>query len=167
MAAKAKQVLKDKGPTAIGMFGSGQWTIWEGYAATKLMRGGLPLEQSRPQRAPLHGIGRLRLHAHLRHGRADGLLRRFRGRRRLRAVGLEHGGDASDPVDARGRPPAGPSACEGRGAVDLHPPQRGSRRHPDRLQAGHRSRDPQLHRQPHHQDRPGQPGLRRATTRTS
>jgi nitrate reductase NapA len=40
MASKAKQVLKDKGPSAIGMFGSGQWTIWEGYAATKLMRAG-------------------------------------------------------------------------------------------------------------------------------
>lgn len=40
MAAKAKQTLKDKGPTAVGMFGSGQWTIWEGYAATKLMRAG-------------------------------------------------------------------------------------------------------------------------------
>ena len=40
MAARAKQALKEKGPTAIGMFGSGQWTIWEGYAATKLMRAG-------------------------------------------------------------------------------------------------------------------------------
>lgn len=40
MAEKAKQVLKDKGPEAVGMFGSGQWTIWEGYAATKLMRAG-------------------------------------------------------------------------------------------------------------------------------
>ncbi|HEU0154692.1 MAG TPA: periplasmic nitrate reductase subunit alpha [Stellaceae bacterium] len=40
MAQKAKEVLRDKGPTAIGMFGSGQWTIWEGYAATKLMRAG-------------------------------------------------------------------------------------------------------------------------------
>ena len=40
MAEKCKQVLKDKGPTAIGMFGSGQWTIFEGYAATKLMRAG-------------------------------------------------------------------------------------------------------------------------------
>jgi len=33
-------VLKDKGPSAIGMFGSGQWTVWEGYAALKLMKGG-------------------------------------------------------------------------------------------------------------------------------
>ncbi|MCJ1902612.1 MULTISPECIES: periplasmic nitrate reductase subunit alpha [Paracoccus] len=40
MAAQAKRVLKDKGPTAVGMFGSGQWTIFEGYAATKLMRAG-------------------------------------------------------------------------------------------------------------------------------
>jgi nitrate reductase NapA len=40
MAERLKQVLRDKGPTAIGMFGSGQWTIFEGYAATKLMRAG-------------------------------------------------------------------------------------------------------------------------------
>jgi nitrate reductase (cytochrome) len=40
MAARLKQVLKDKGPTSVGMFGSGQWTIFEGYAATKLMRAG-------------------------------------------------------------------------------------------------------------------------------
>ncbi|MTW19312.1 periplasmic nitrate reductase subunit alpha [Rhodoplanes serenus] len=40
MAAQWKRVLKEKGPTAVGMFGSGQWTMWEGYAATKLMRGG-------------------------------------------------------------------------------------------------------------------------------
>ena len=40
MAAKAKETLKANGPTALGMFGSGQWTIFEGYAATKLMRAG-------------------------------------------------------------------------------------------------------------------------------
>ena len=40
MAEKWKQALKDKGPTSVGMFGSGQWTIWEGYAASKLMRAG-------------------------------------------------------------------------------------------------------------------------------
>ena len=40
MAQIAKSVLKEKGPTAIGMFGSGQWTIFEGYVATKLMRAG-------------------------------------------------------------------------------------------------------------------------------
>lgn len=40
MAAKFKQALKDKGPTAVGMFGSGQWTVWEGYAAAKLFKAG-------------------------------------------------------------------------------------------------------------------------------
>src|SRR6476659_3088573 len=40
MAEQFKRVLKDKGPEAVGMFGSGQWTIWEGYAALKLMKAG-------------------------------------------------------------------------------------------------------------------------------
>src|SRR4051794_470595 len=40
MASQWKRVIKEKGPDAVGMFGSGQWTIWEGYAATKLMRAG-------------------------------------------------------------------------------------------------------------------------------
>ncbi|MCO5163033.1 MAG: periplasmic nitrate reductase subunit alpha [Mesorhizobium sp.] len=40
MADQCKRVLREKGPTAVGMFGSGQWTIFEGYAATKLMRAG-------------------------------------------------------------------------------------------------------------------------------
>ena len=40
MAEKWKTVLKDKGPTAVGMFGSGQWTVWEGYAAAKLYKAG-------------------------------------------------------------------------------------------------------------------------------
>mgnify|MGYP000901814069 FL=1 len=40
MAEKWKAALKDHGPTAVGMFGSGQWTIWEGYAAAKLYKAG-------------------------------------------------------------------------------------------------------------------------------
>src|SRR3982750_4026020 len=40
MASQFKRGLKDKGPTAVGMFGSGQWTIWEGYAGLKLMKAG-------------------------------------------------------------------------------------------------------------------------------
>lgn len=40
MAAKWKEVLKTDGPDAVGMFGSGQWTIWEGYAAAKLWKAG-------------------------------------------------------------------------------------------------------------------------------
>jgi nitrate reductase NapA len=40
MAAKWKEALKAGGPTTVGMFGSGQWTIWEGYAASKLFKAG-------------------------------------------------------------------------------------------------------------------------------
>lgn len=40
MEAKFREVLKAKGGEGIGMFGSGQWTVWEGYAANKLMKAG-------------------------------------------------------------------------------------------------------------------------------
>jgi nitrate reductase NapA len=40
MAEQFKKALKDKGPTSVGIFGSGQWTIWEGYAANKLFKAG-------------------------------------------------------------------------------------------------------------------------------
>jgi len=40
MAEKYKEALKTKGPTSVGMFGSGQWTLWEGYAAVKLYKAG-------------------------------------------------------------------------------------------------------------------------------
>ncbi len=40
MAEKWKDALAKKGPTSVGMFGSGQWTLWEGYAAAKLMKAG-------------------------------------------------------------------------------------------------------------------------------
>ncbi|WP_448188254.1 periplasmic nitrate reductase subunit alpha [Azospirillum sp. sgz301742] len=40
MARQWKKTIKEKGPSAVGMFGSGQWTIFEGYAASKLMRAG-------------------------------------------------------------------------------------------------------------------------------
>lgn len=40
MEEKYKAALKAKGPTSIGMFGSGQWTVMEGYAAVKLMKAG-------------------------------------------------------------------------------------------------------------------------------
>ena len=40
MEEKAKATLKAKGPDGIAMFGSGQWTVWEGYAAVKLWKAG-------------------------------------------------------------------------------------------------------------------------------
>ncbi len=40
MAEQFKRALKAKGPTGVAIFGSGQWTIWEGYAASKLFKAG-------------------------------------------------------------------------------------------------------------------------------
>jgi nitrate reductase NapA len=40
MAEKFKAALKKRGPSGVGMFGSGQWTVWEGYAAAKLFKAG-------------------------------------------------------------------------------------------------------------------------------
>lgn len=40
MAEKFKDALRKKGPSGVGMFGSGQWTIFEGYAASKLFKAG-------------------------------------------------------------------------------------------------------------------------------
>jgi len=40
MEEKFKAALKEKGPQGVGMFGSGQWTVWEGYAAAKLFKAG-------------------------------------------------------------------------------------------------------------------------------
>ena len=43
MAEKVKTTLKDptQGARGVCMFGSGQWTVWEGYAASKLWKAGL------------------------------------------------------------------------------------------------------------------------------
>ena len=40
MELKAKETMKKKGPNGLAMFGSGQWTVWDGYAAAKLMKAG-------------------------------------------------------------------------------------------------------------------------------
>ncbi|UPK37112.1 nitrate reductase catalytic subunit NapA [Bradyrhizobium sp. 186] len=40
MEVKWKEAIKKRGPNGVAMFGSGQWTIWEGYAASKLFKAG-------------------------------------------------------------------------------------------------------------------------------
>ncbi|SDK29017.1 nitrate reductase catalytic subunit NapA [Aliiruegeria lutimaris] len=41
MAEKWKAALKEKGGAGVSIFGSGQWTVWEGYAAAKFMKAGV------------------------------------------------------------------------------------------------------------------------------
>ena len=100
MARQFKRVLKEKGPDAVGHVRLGPMDDFRGLRRLEADAGGLPHQQPRSERPPLHGLGGRHLHPNLRHGRADGLLRRLRARRRLRALGLEHGGDAPDPMDA-------------------------------------------------------------------
>ena len=40
MEEKTRATLKNKGPNGLAMFGSGQWTVWDGIAAAKLMKAG-------------------------------------------------------------------------------------------------------------------------------
>lgn len=40
MAEKWKEALKKQGHSGVGMFGSNQWTVMEGYAAAKMMKAG-------------------------------------------------------------------------------------------------------------------------------
>ena len=40
MGEQFKGALKKHGPSGVAIFGSGQWTIWEGYAASKLFKAG-------------------------------------------------------------------------------------------------------------------------------
>lgn len=41
MAAKFSESLKSRGPEGVAMYGSGQWTVFDGYAALKWFKGGL------------------------------------------------------------------------------------------------------------------------------
>jgi|GEM_PF-5015441 len=40
MEIHIKKALKHSGPEGVGVFASGQYTIMEGYAAQKMMKGG-------------------------------------------------------------------------------------------------------------------------------
>ena len=139
----------------------GAMDYFRGLRRLEAHAGGLPHQQPRSERPPLHGLGGRRLHPNLRHGRADGLLRRLRARRRLRALGLEHGGDAPDPMEPGDRPPAVRPARADRDVVDLRAPLDRLVGRADHLQARHRPRDPELHRELHHPDRRGEARLRR------
>lgn len=41
MEEKFKSAINESGPESVAMLGSGQWTVWEAYAASKLYKGGL------------------------------------------------------------------------------------------------------------------------------
>ena len=48
IASKYKEAIAAHGPDSVAMYGSGQWTIHEGYTASKLMKGGIGTNNLEP-----------------------------------------------------------------------------------------------------------------------
>ena len=163
MAEQAKRVLKAKGPTALGMFMSGQSTIWEGYAATKLMRAGFRSNNLDPNAR------------HCMASAAYAFMRTF---------GMDEPMGCYDDFEQ-----ADAFVLWGSNMAEMHPilwtrltDRRLSAPHvqvavlstfttsqlrpggsADHVPTRHRSGDHELHRQPHHHDRSGEPGFRART----
>ncbi len=131
-----------------------------GLRRVEALQGRLPQQQPRSERAPLHGECGRGLHAQLRHRRTHGLLRRHRAGRRVRALGLEHGRDAPDPVVAARRSAAHRAARQGRRAVDVRASQLRPRRPADRVHAAGGHGDPQFHLPLHDLEGQGQQRVR-------
>ena len=77
------------------------------------------LQQPRPQRQAVHGVGGDGLHDPVPERRAHGLLPGLRGRRRLRALGQQHGRDAPRAVQPHPGDEAAESPRQGVRIVDL------------------------------------------------
>ena len=54
VAAKMAETISAHGKDAVAIYGSGQWTIPDGYVASKFMKGGHRHQQPRSQRPALH-----------------------------------------------------------------------------------------------------------------
>ncbi len=74
MAEKFIEARRKKGPKGIGMFGSGQWTIWEGYAAQKLIKAGFRSNSLEPNARHCMASAVAAFIRGIRHRRAGGLL---------------------------------------------------------------------------------------------
>ncbi|MBX7104906.1 MAG: molybdopterin-dependent oxidoreductase, partial [Gemmataceae bacterium] len=48
IAKRFRETLEKHGPEAVGMYGSGQWTVFDGYAALKWLKGGMKTNNIEP-----------------------------------------------------------------------------------------------------------------------
>jgi len=160
MAEKFKAALKKRGPSSVGMFGSGQWTIWEGYAALKLMKAGFRSNNLDPNAR------------HCMASAAVGFMRTF---------GIDEPMGCYDDIEAADafvlwgsnmaemHPILWTRVADRRlsaphlrvAALDLRAPLVRPRRHRHGVQTAYRSVSAQRHRQSHRQDRTRQQGFRR------
>jgi nitrate reductase NapA len=146
MASKWKEALKADGPAGMGMFGSGQWTIFEGYAASKLWKAGFRSNNLDPNAR------------HCMASAVTGFMRTFGIDEPMGCYDDIEQADAfvlwgsnmaemhpvlwSRITDRRLSAPA----RQGAGAVDLRAPQLRPGRHRTHLHAADRPGDPELHR---------------------
>ena len=163
-----KATLKAKAARPrVGMFGSGQWTVWEGYAAAKLFKAGFRSNNLDPNAR------------HCMASAVAGFMRTFGIDEPMGCYDdLEHadafvlwGSNMAEmhPIlwsRITDRRLTG-KACQGARAVHLQPPQLRTGRQRADLQAADRPGDPQLHLQLHHPEQRGERGLRQANTSTS
>jgi nitrate reductase NapA len=157
MAEKWKAALKPShGPEPVAMFGSGQWTIWEGYAAAKLMKAGFRTNNLDPNAR------------HCMASAVAGFMRTFGIDEPMGCYDDIEQADAfvlwgsnmaemhpilwSRITDRRLTHPH----VQGARAVDLRAPQLRAGRQRHDLHAADRPGDPQLHLQPHHPERQGE-----------
>ena len=159
MAEKFKDALRRRGPAGVGMFGSGQWTIWEGYAANKLFKAGFRSNNLDPN---------------ARHCMASAVMGFMCTFGIDEPMGCYDDFEAADAFVLWGSNMAEmhpilwtrvtdrrlSTARQSRDALDLLSSLFRARRYLDRVQAAERSRDPQRHCQPHHHDQSSQQGLR-------
>jgi Molybdopterin oxidoreductase len=155
MARQFKRVLKEKGPDAVGMFGSGQWTIWEGYAASKLMRAGFRTNNLDPNARHCMASAAVTFIRTFGMDEPMGCYDDFEHADAF-VVGLEHGRDAPDPVDPGDRLAALGAARADSHPVDLRAPHDEPVRRCHHVQAGHGPGDHELHRELHHPGRRGE-----------
>jgi nitrate reductase NapA len=165
MAQQFKAALAKRGPSGVGMFGSGQWTIWEGYAANKLFKAGFRSNNIDPNAR------------HCMASAAVGFMRTF---------GMDEPMGCYDDFEV-----ADAFVLWGSNMAEMHPilwSRVTDRRlsaphirvavlstfehqilrsggHSDRFHAADRSRNSQCHREPHHYDKSGQQGLYRQAYR--
>ncbi|MFA6822749.1 MAG: molybdopterin-dependent oxidoreductase, partial [Geobacter sp.] len=48
IASKYQEAITTHGPDSVGIYGSGQWTVFEGYTAVKLFKGGIGTNNVEP-----------------------------------------------------------------------------------------------------------------------
>ena len=94
VATRFGDALKQHGPDAVGMYGSGQWTVFDGYAAQKWVKGGLRSNNLEPNARLCMASAVSGFLTQFQSDEPMGCYQDLDLARRLRALGQQHGRDA-------------------------------------------------------------------------